>query len=66
VGIEKREQAAQNQDFSDPVFDLAKQFAAADRMVVGCTLLGSDVSRCTEALFRKYYGSGHYIPLSAS
>ncbi|MBR5125792.1 MAG: NAD(P)H-dependent oxidoreductase [Oscillospiraceae bacterium] len=33
-GIEKREQAARNQDFSDPVFDLAKQFAAADRIVV--------------------------------
>ena len=33
-GIEKREQAAHNRDFSDPVFDLAKQFAAADRIVV--------------------------------
>lgn len=33
-GIEKREQAEQNQDFSDPIFDLAKQFAAADRIVV--------------------------------
>ena len=33
-GIEKRELAAQNQDFSDPEFDLAKQFAAADHIVV--------------------------------
>ena len=33
-GIEKREYAAKNQDFSDPVFDLAKQFAAADHIVV--------------------------------
>ena len=33
-GIEKREQAAQNGDFSDPEFDLAKQFAAADHIVV--------------------------------
>ena len=33
-GIEKREIAAQTQDFSDPEFDLAKQFAAADRIVV--------------------------------
>ena len=29
-GIEKREQASQNGDFSDPEFDLAKQFASAD------------------------------------
>ena len=34
AGIEKRERAAQNLDFSDPEFDLAKQFAAADRIVV--------------------------------
>ena len=33
-GIEKREIAAQTQDFSDLEFDLAKQFAAADRIVV--------------------------------
>ena len=33
-GIAKREYAAQNQDFSDPEFDLAKQFAAADHIVV--------------------------------
>ena len=33
-GIETREQAKQNQDFSDPMFDLAKQFSAADRIVV--------------------------------
>ena len=33
-GLAKREYAAQNRDFSDPVFDLAKQFAAADRIVV--------------------------------
>ena len=33
-GIETREHAKQNQDFSDPIFDLAKQFAAADRIVV--------------------------------
>ena len=33
-GMKKRQQAAQNRDFSDPVFDLAKQFAAADRIVV--------------------------------
>lgn len=33
-GIEKRELTARNRDFSDPVFDLAKQFAAADRIVV--------------------------------
>lgn len=32
--IEKREQATRNQDFSDPMFDLAKQFAAADHIVV--------------------------------
>ena len=33
-GIEKREQASQNGDFSDPEFDLAKQFASADHIVV--------------------------------
>lgn len=33
-GIEKRERAAHSQDFSDPEFDLAKQFASADRIVV--------------------------------
>ena len=33
-GIEKREEASQNGDFSDPEFDLAKQFASADHIVV--------------------------------
>ena len=32
--IEKRNQAAQNNDFSDTIFDAAKQFAAADIIVV--------------------------------
>ncbi len=34
AGIEKREQAAHDLDFSDPTFDLAKQFAAADQIVI--------------------------------
>ena len=33
-GMEKRDQAAQKKDFSDPVFDVAKQFAAADIIVI--------------------------------
>ena len=33
-GMEKRNQAAQNNDFSDPVFDAAKQFASADVIVI--------------------------------
>ena len=34
VGMERRGQAAQNQDFSHSEFDLAKQFAAADKIVI--------------------------------
>ena len=34
VGMEKRGQAAQNRDFSHTDFDLAKQFAAADVIVI--------------------------------
>jgi FMN-dependent NADH-azoreductase len=34
-GIEQREQAVRNQDFSGPVFADAKQFAAADVIVIG-------------------------------
>lgn len=33
-GLEKRDQAAQKNDFSDPVFTAAKQFAAADIIVI--------------------------------
>ena len=33
-GMQKRNQAAQAQDFSDPIFDTAKQFAAADIIVI--------------------------------
>ena len=33
-GMEKRDRAAQNNDFSDPVFNAAKQFAAADIIVI--------------------------------
>ena len=33
-GMEKRNQAVQNNDFSDSTFDLAKQFAAADVIVI--------------------------------
>lgn len=33
-GLEKRDQAAQKNDFSDPVFAVAKQFAAADIVVI--------------------------------
>ena len=33
-GLEKRDQAAQKHDFSDPVFAAAKQFAAADIIVI--------------------------------
>ena len=33
-GMEKREQAAQKNNFSDPVFDTAKQFAVADIIVI--------------------------------
>ena len=33
-GLEKRNQAAQRADFSDPFFDAAKQFAAADIIVI--------------------------------
>ena len=32
--MEKRDKAAQKQDFSDPCFDLAKQFADADSLVI--------------------------------
>ena len=34
AGMEKRDQAAQANDFSDPYFDAAKQFAAADVIVI--------------------------------
>ena len=34
VGLEKRNQAVSNRDFTDPSFDLAKQFAAADVIVI--------------------------------
>lgn len=34
AGVEKRNLAAQNEDFSDPVFDAAKQFASADVIVI--------------------------------
>jgi FMN-dependent NADH-azoreductase len=34
TGMEKRDQAAQKKDFSDPVFAMAKQFAAADIIVI--------------------------------
>lgn len=33
-GLQKRDQAARNEDFSDPVFDAAKQFAEADVILV--------------------------------
>ena len=33
-GLEKRNRAAQEKDFSDPAFDLAKQFADADVIVI--------------------------------
>ncbi|MBO7303425.1 MAG: NAD(P)H-dependent oxidoreductase [Clostridia bacterium] len=33
-GIDKRDTAAKNNDFSDPAFDFAKQFAKADIIVV--------------------------------
>ena len=33
-GMERRGEAAQRQDFSHPDFDLAKQFAAADKIVI--------------------------------
>ena len=33
-GMEKRDRAAQNNDFSDPLFAAAKQFAAADIIVI--------------------------------
>ena len=33
-GMEKRDRAAREKDFSDPVFDVAKQFAAADVIVI--------------------------------
>ena len=33
-GMEKRDQAAQTADFSDPAFDAAKQFAGADVIVI--------------------------------
>lgn len=33
-GMERREEAAQKQDFSHSDFDLAKQFAAADKIVI--------------------------------
>ena len=34
IGMEKRDQAARNNNFSDPAFDAAKQFAAADVIVI--------------------------------
>ena len=34
AGMERRGQAAQRQDFSHPDFDLAKQFAVADKIVI--------------------------------
>lgn len=34
IGMEKRDQAARNNNFSDPTFDAAKQFAAADVIVI--------------------------------
>ena len=33
-GMKKRDRAVSTQDFSDPAFDLAKQFAAADVIVI--------------------------------
>ena len=33
-GMEKRDRASQNNDFSDPLFSAAKQFAAADIIVI--------------------------------
>lgn len=33
-GMEKRNRAARDRDFSDPSFDLARQFAAADAIVI--------------------------------
>ena len=33
-GMEKRDRAVQENDFSDPLFDVAKQFAAADIIVI--------------------------------
>ena len=34
LGMEKRNQAVQKKDFSDPVFDAAKRFADADIIVI--------------------------------
>ena len=34
IGMEKRDQAARDNNFSDPTFDAAKQFAAADVIVI--------------------------------
>ena len=34
AGMEKRDQAAKKNDFSDPAFDAAKQFAASDVIVI--------------------------------
>ena len=34
TSLEKRDHAARKEDFSDPVFDAAKQFAAADAIVI--------------------------------
>lgn len=54
-GIEKRVLASGDNDFSDPDFDAAKQFAAADVIVIAAPLLGSDVSGGAEGISGKYH-----------
>ncbi len=49
--LNRRDRLIDQRDFSDPVFDLARQFAAADEIVIAAPLLGSVVSCHLKAVF---------------
>ena len=68
--LNKRTALIEQGDYSDPIFDYAKQFASADSIVIAApywdlsfpaTLLGFILSRDAENLYREHLRHGHCL-----